>query len=53
MSAAEVKHCMPPVDRLQLYHDIIADIFQSLVQLQESDGIPYKFKYHGVNYDVL
>ena len=52
MSAAEVKHCMSPVDRLQLYHDIIADIFQSLVQLQESDGIPYKFKYRGVNYDV-
>ncbi len=52
MSAAEVKHSMSPVERLQLYHDIIADIFKSLVELQESDGIPYKFEYRGVNYEV-
>jgi len=52
MSAAEVKHSMSTQDHLQLCHDCIPDIFDSLVRLQESDGIPYQFMYHGIQYNV-
>ena len=35
-----------------MYHEILSEILESLMQLQESGGIHWNFEYHGKQYSV-
>ena len=53
MSKAESTHAMKSSVKVQLYHDILTQIFGSLGDLQRKGGLPYQFNYHGKVYQVL
>ena len=53
MSKAESTHAMKSSAKVQLYHDILSQIFASLVDLQGKDGLPYQFNYRGNVYNSL
>jgi hypothetical protein len=54
MSKAESTHAMETSAKVQQYHDILSQIFGSLVELQGKEGgLPYQFNYHGKVYNVL
>jgi hypothetical protein len=53
MSKAESTHAMKSSAKVQLYHDILTQIFGSLVDLQRKGGLPYQFHYRGKVYNVL
>ena len=47
MSKAESTHAMKSSVKVQLYHDILTQIFRSLGELQRKGGLPYQFHYRG------
>jgi hypothetical protein len=53
MSKAESTHAMKSSSKVQLYHNILTQIFRSLVDLQRKGGLPYQFHYQGKVYNVL
>jgi hypothetical protein len=54
MSKAESAHAMKSLAKVQLFHDIVSQIFGSLAHLQgKEDGLPYQFFYRGKVYNAL
>ena len=54
MSKAESTHAMKSSAKVQLYHDILSQIFGSLTELQGKEGgLPYQFHYRGKVYNAL
>ncbi|WP_288992458.1 hypothetical protein [uncultured Marinobacter sp.] len=54
MSKAESTHAIKSSAKVQLYHDILTQIFGSLVELQGNEGgLPYQFHYRGKVYNAL
>jgi hypothetical protein len=54
MSKSESTHAIKSSAKVQLYHDILTQIFGSLVELQGNEGgLPYQFHYRGKVYNAL
>ena len=53
MSKAETKHNCSSPDKVQLYHDILSIILQSLKDLQNEGHIPFEFEFGGKEYKVF
>jgi hypothetical protein len=55
MLNVESTHAMKSLAKVQLYHDILSQIFGSLVELQSKEGgLPHQFNYYcGKVYNVL
>jgi hypothetical protein len=51
-SKAESAHDMKGHVKVQLYHDIVAKIYESLVKIQQAGGMPWSFVYKGNPYHV-
>jgi hypothetical protein len=51
-SKAESAHDMKGHVKVQLYHDIVAKIYESLVKIQQAGGLPWSFVYKGNPYHV-
>ena len=52
-SKAENRHSMLSSQKVQLYHDILSRILRSLVELQQSEPMPFHLSFGNREYDVL
>ena len=53
LSKSENKYKLDSLQKVQLYHEILTDIFESLMALMDGGGIPFTFQYRGKEYTVL